>query len=45
VKLGTINRVLRFFGFVLVVEVDLESGNPTEMRVERWRRYLARTRT
>ena len=41
--LRRINRVLRFFGLVLVVQID-DEGGPTELWIERARRYVRRTR-
>jgi hypothetical protein len=42
-KLWSINRVLRFFGLVLVIQVD-DEGGPTELWIESARRYDARAR-
>jgi len=40
-KLGTINRILRWFGVVLVVEIDDAGESPTRMLLMTWRRYQA----
>ncbi len=41
-KLWTINRVLRFFGFVLVVQMDTEGESETLFWVERYSTYTKR---
>jgi len=45
VRLSTINRWLRFFGLVLVVEYESESKEPTRLWIERYSKYEERCKS
>lgn len=46
-KLGTLNNIFRFFGFRLVVQVDMEGQTPTLLYFvtsREWKRRVTNTR-
>ncbi len=45
IKLSKLNSICRKFGFVIIINVDLEYednviGKPTEIIIMRWKNYL-----